>query len=53
MGRKHGARLKKSQDRRNRDRQHSKPERAEPDRKPEPVAEDPRDVARGWARGVG
>ena len=47
MPRKHGATRKRAQDRRNRDRQQSKPEPVEPDRKPEPVA-DPRDVAAGW-----
>lgn len=53
LARKHGARQRKAQDRRNRDRQHSKPQPAgEPDRKPEPAA-DPRDVASGWLRGVG
>ena len=47
MPRKHGATARRQQNRRNRDRQHSKPEQAEPDRKPEPAA-DPRDVAAGW-----
>ena len=52
MGRKHGATLKRQQNRRNRDRQHSKPEPAgEPDRKPD-VDMDPRDIALGWLRRV-
>ena len=51
MGRKHGAAARRQQNRRNRDRQQSKPEPAgEPDRKPEV---DPRDVALGWLRKVG
>lgn len=52
MGRKHGASARRQQNRRNRDRQQSKPEPVELDRKPEPAA-DPRDVALGWLRAVG
>lgn len=47
MARKHGAAKRRHQNRRNRDRQHSKPETALPDRKPE-VDADPRDIAAGW-----
>jgi len=52
VGRKHGASARRQQNRRNRDRQQSKPETAPPDRKPE-VDTDPRDVALGWLRVVG
>lgn len=53
MGRKHGAIARRQQNRRNRDRQQSKPEPAGvPDRKPD-VDTDPRDIALGWLRGVG
>lgn len=51
MARKHGARLRKAQDKkpRNRARHRPKTEPDPPDRKPD-VDSDPRDVAAGWTR---
>jgi hypothetical protein len=53
VARKHGARLRKAQDKKPRNRSQHRPrvEPAPPDIKPDPG--DPRDVASGWLRGVG